>query len=94
MATWRSAGWLRTQTGAFPQAKWCADLGAMCQVSLVGYGVGGVFLGLAYFDLPYNVMVMVLVTCVWVRTRGWEREPVYPSGWRSIPGLSYVTKSG
>ena len=94
VATWRSAGWLRTQTGAFPQAKWCADLGAMCQVSLVGYGVGGVFLGLAYFDLPYNVMVMVLVTCVWVRTRGWEREPVYPSGWRSIPGLSYVTKSG
>jgi len=52
--TWRSAGWLRTHSAKIPQAAWCVDLGAMCQVCLVGYAVGGAFLSLAYFDLPYN----------------------------------------
>jgi len=36
-------------------------LAAMCQVSLVGYAVGGAFLSLAYFDLPYNILVMLVV---------------------------------
>lgn len=36
-------------------------LAGMCQVSLVGYAVGGAFLSLAYFDLPYNILVMLVV---------------------------------
>ncbi len=88
IATWRSASWLRRHAAAIPQAKWCVELGAMCQVSLVGYMAGGAFLSLAYFDLPYNIMVLVLVTRVWVQTRGWEREPVYARGWRTLPGLA------
>jgi len=38
-----------------------ATLAAMCQVSMVGYLVGGAFLSLAYFDLPYNIVVMLVV---------------------------------
>ena len=60
---------------AFPQARWAADLGAMVQVGLVGFAVGGAFLSLAYFDLTYNMMVMVVLAKKWVETRGWEREP-------------------
>ncbi|MFY7942057.1 MAG: hypothetical protein ACOVOX_14225, partial [Burkholderiaceae bacterium] len=48
----------------------------------------GAFLSLSYFDLPYYIMVAVVVTRVWVQTKGWEREPVYPRGWRTIPGLA------
>lgn len=44
-----------------PERKWAADLAAMIQVSLVGYGVGGVFLGLAYFDLTYHLMIMLVL---------------------------------
>jgi hypothetical protein len=33
----------------------------MIQVSLVGYGVGGVFLGLAYFDLTYHLMIILIL---------------------------------
>ena len=88
IATWRSAGWLRTKAAKIPEAAWCADLGAMCQVCLVGYAVGGAFLSLAYFDLPYNVMVLVVLTRVWVEKRSWEREPAYVPGWRNIPGLA------
>lgn len=36
-------------------------LAGMCQVSLVGYAVGGAFLSLAYFDLPYNILVMLIL---------------------------------
>jgi len=45
-----------------PQRKWAADLAAMIQVSLVGYGAGGAFLGLAYFDLTYHLMIILVLT--------------------------------
>lgn len=90
LLTWRSAGWLRTKCAKIPEAAWCVDLGAMCQVSLLGYAVGGAFLSLAYFDLPYNVMVLVVVTRVWVQTKAWLREPPYVPGWKNIPGMARV----
>jgi probable O-glycosylation ligase (exosortase A-associated) len=45
-----------------PGLQWARDLALMCQVALVGYAVGGAFLSLAYFDLPYNLIVMLVVT--------------------------------
>ena len=33
----------------------------MCQVSMTGYAIGGAFLSLAYFDLPYNILVLVVL---------------------------------
>ncbi len=54
-----------------PQTKWASDLGAMCQVSMTGYAVGGAFLSLAYFDLPYNILVLVVLTRRWVDRKAW-----------------------
>ena len=42
--------------------RWAGDLAAMLQVSFVGYAVGGAFLGLAYFDLPYHLMALMVLT--------------------------------
>jgi putative inorganic carbon (HCO3(-)) transporter len=92
LMTWRSAGWLRSKCAKIPEAAWCVDLGAMCQVCLVGYAVGGAFLSLAYFDLPYNVMVIVVLARVWVQTKGWLRESAYVPGWKNIPGLARLVK--
>ena len=64
----------------------------MCQVSLVGYAVGGAFLSLSYFDLPYNIMVMVVLTRVWVEKKSWLTEPAYSPGWKTIPGLATTAK--
>jgi probable O-glycosylation ligase (exosortase A-associated) len=86
--TYLAASRLRKESKVFTHAKWCDDLGAMAQVSLIGYGVGGAFLSLAYFDLPYNIMMLVVLSRVWVRHRGWETEPVYKPGWLTIPGLA------
>ena len=44
-----------------PDRKWAADLAAMIQVSLIGYAAGGAFLGMSYFDLPYHLMIILVL---------------------------------
>jgi probable O-glycosylation ligase (exosortase A-associated) len=63
--------WLRAkqvikECGKDPVRKWAADLASMIQVSLIGYAAGGAFLGLAYFDLPYHLMVVLVLTAKFV----------------------------
>ena len=94
IATWVSAGWLRRQKNLIPEAKWCAELGAMCQVALVGYVVGGAFLSLAYFDLPYNIMAAVVLTRAWLVNQSWKVETEESPRWMSVLGLSAVRKAG
>jgi len=79
VSTWIAAEWLRKNGPKHPQSEWCGHLGAMVQVSLIGFAVGGAFLSLAYYDLPYNVMALTVMAQVWVRARGWELEgPMLP----------------
>ncbi|MDO8310519.1 MAG: putative O-glycosylation ligase, exosortase A system-associated, partial [Sideroxyarcus sp.] len=56
------------------ETQWLHYLAGMCQVSLVGYAVGGAFLSLAYFDLPYNVLVALVVSMRWLQEKRWETE--------------------
>jgi putative inorganic carbon (hco3(-)) transporter len=78
---WRWAGWLRRNARANPETQWAADLGSLCQVSLVGFAVGGAFLSLAYFDLPYNLLVLVVVArrCVRVPLAARVAENLEPA---------------
>ncbi len=55
----REAGKVSRRARASPELGWVVDLGAMLQASLVGYAVGGAFLGLAYFDLYYHLVVLI-----------------------------------
>lgn len=64
--SWRWAGWLRVNAGTSEETRWASVLGSMVQASLAGYAVGGAFLSLAYFDLPYNLLVLVVLTRRWV----------------------------
>lgn len=81
--SWRGAAWIRANAAERDESKWCGQLAAMCQVSLVGYAVGGAFLSLAYFDLPYNVMIIVVVTKRWMQERGRQHVSVPMN---NIPG--------
>jgi probable O-glycosylation ligase (exosortase A-associated) len=58
---WLNGGWIIRATKGHSQQLWAHDLAAMCQVSLVGYAVGGAFLNLTYFDLPYYLVVILIV---------------------------------
>lgn len=56
-----------------PELAWARDLAALVQVSLVGYAVGGAFLDLPYYDLPWNLCAILIICRVIV-----ERELKLP----------------
>lgn len=74
VSTYFWAGRLRKEARDIPEAKWASDLGGMVQVSLLGFGVGGAFLSLVYFDYPYYLMMMVVLARVWVQKKAWLTE--------------------
>ena len=65
--TLRTGRWIIKNTRGRKELKWACDFAAMLQVSLIAYAVGGAFLGLAYFDLPYHLMAMMVITRVIVQ---------------------------
>jgi probable O-glycosylation ligase (exosortase A-associated) len=72
---WRSGSRMLKEAKKHPvELGWCGDLAASCHMSMAGYGVGGAFLGLAYWDLPYNLLVLMVATQIWIKRKGWELE--------------------
>lgn len=63
---WRSGSRILKATRGKEDLKWAADLAAMCQVSIVGYAVGGAFLALAYYDLYYDIIALLVVLEKWL----------------------------
>lgn len=59
--TWRLASATIRNAKDLPELQWARDLSAMCQVGLIGYATGGAFLSLVYFDLPYYLVLIVVV---------------------------------
>lgn len=59
--SWRNATKIMHLTKDSGPNRWAYDLASMLQVGLVGYCVGGAFLGLAYFDLVYHFMIILVL---------------------------------
>lgn len=57
-----------------PDGEWLRTLSGMIQVSMVGFAVGGAFLSLAYFDLPYNILVILVACDRWIAEERWKLE--------------------
>ena len=75
--TWTSCSWVIRQLKRArddPDLADAADLARMLQVAVVGYAVSGAFLGLAYFDLYYNLVALAVLTRLRVRQRLADRE--------------------
>jgi probable O-glycosylation ligase (exosortase A-associated) len=62
LMTWLRCGQIIRLAKKNPEQKWAGDLASMLQVSLIGYGVSGAFLGLAYFDYYYHLIAITLIT--------------------------------
>jgi|AraplaDrversion2_2_1032049.scaffolds.fasta_scaffold00305_58 probable O-glycosylation ligase (exosortase A-associated) len=56
---WRTGSRVLKFCKGKPELQWASGLAAMCQVSLVGYTVGGAFLTLAYYDLLYDIIAIL-----------------------------------
>ncbi|KKO49304.1 hypothetical protein VT06_07265 [Arsukibacterium sp. MJ3] len=59
-SSWRSAKHTITLSGKREDLQWAALLAKMLQCSLIAYATGGAFLGLAYFDLPYHLVITIV----------------------------------
>ena len=62
MIAWRTSSKITKQARGSPELKWAVDLMRMLQVSLIAYGTGGAFLQLSYFDLPWHMVSVIVIT--------------------------------
>jgi len=60
--SWRCAAWIISNSRQHESLRWAAGLATMIQTSLIGFFVGGAFLSLAYFDVPYYFMIALVAT--------------------------------
>lgn len=67
LSAYLSAGRTARLAKGHEDLAWAVALMNMCKVSLVGFGAGGAFLSLAYWDMPYYVIVLVMATNLLVR---------------------------
>ena len=58
--SWRKAGQTRRRCKDDGRLQWAFDLSGMLQVSLVGYFATGIFLDVAYFDLLYVLIGLIV----------------------------------
>lgn len=62
LATWRAARDIVQCCAARPELLWARQLAILIQASLIGFMVGGAFLSLLYFDVPYYLMALIVAT--------------------------------
>ena len=78
---WRMCSQIVRATEHVPESRWAYWIAQMTKVSLVAYFVGGAFLNLAYWDMPYFLFVAVAVT------RTLVRQPVQATKTATAPAL-------
>ena len=61
LLTFRTAGKVVKMTHGDEEREWANALGRALQASLVAYATGGLFLGLAYWDLYYHLIVITVL---------------------------------
>lgn len=60
--TWHSASRIVRQARGLADGRWAVSLATMVQASMVGFAVGGAFLSLVYYDVPYYLMAAIVAT--------------------------------
>jgi putative inorganic carbon (hco3(-)) transporter len=64
---WKASSSTRRKARDRPELRWAYSLMSTIQASLIGYAVGGAFLNLAFWDMPYYLYAAVIVTQYVVR---------------------------
>lgn len=67
---WRLANKIIRAAEEHDEHRWMSDLSRMFQVTLVAYFVGGAFLSLSYFDLPWHVVSILVIMRAMLEEQG------------------------
>ncbi|QAU35403.1 putative O-glycosylation ligase, exosortase A system-associated [Janthinobacterium sp. 17J80-10] len=87
VSAWRTGSRILQFCRGREELKHVANLAAMLQVSIIGYAVGGAFLSLAYYDLYYYfIALLVLLEKVFMM------KPAIATSFPGIRGASTVTR--
>jgi putative inorganic carbon (HCO3(-)) transporter len=81
---WRSASAIVEASADRADLAWASSLATAAQASLAAFAVGGAFVSLAYFDVPYYLVGAIVVTrslvdCELARIKGVPCSFPYPS---------------
>jgi len=76
---WRTSTQVIKATRGKPEHLWASDLSAMLQTSMFGYALGGAFLGMCYFDLPYHLVAIAVLIKQSLQDEGAMAPSVYMS---------------
>ncbi len=84
---WRAGSRIKKRVRDRPDLKWAGTLATMLQVGMIGFGTGGAFLSLLYFDVPYYMLALMVATdrLVDAETRQ-EQRSKKPHSQVSLPG--------
>jgi probable O-glycosylation ligase (exosortase A-associated) len=94
---------MRHRFGKDVERRWIRDLAEMLQYSVVAYMFGGAFLGLAYFDLIYYLVISALVLdhvarrdveAAWLRARAASVEALERPGPAPVPVSAALGSGG
>ena len=88
LLVWRMCSQVARATAHQPEQQWAYWLAQMTKVSLIAYLVGGAFLNLAYWDMPYYLFVAIAVT----RTR--VRQPATVPAPKIAPATGLSPRAG
>lgn len=91
--TWRTCSWIRRNTVKSEDLKWAYHFAAMSQVSIVGFAVGGAFLSLLYFDVPYYLMAAIVATRIIVE-KELKAAGAPTSSWRTAASSDFLKRPG
>ena len=83
--TWRSCARIHRRTRHHEDLRWMSELARMIQVSMVGWATAGAFVGLAYFDLYYDLIAAVVVTKLILRDELAKKATAPRLGWGPEP---------
>ncbi len=78
--------WIRARTKYRAELRWAHELSTMIFLSLVGYAVGGAFLNMAFYDLLYHLLTIIMVAKIIVQKNLTEtikaktQAPIPPNG--------------
>ena len=61
-AFWRQCSALVRMARGQPHLQWVEEFGPLMQVSIIGFAVGGVFLSLINYDVPYYLVAATVAT--------------------------------
>jgi probable O-glycosylation ligase (exosortase A-associated) len=91
--TWRLAGSLASQCRKKADLQWVVLLMRMVQVSMMGFAVGGAFLGLGNWDLPFYLAGIVAMANVIAKrelasAEARQGQPVVPARGREARALT------